>query len=49
MDMSAFEFGSWQLSSTRASFVLPLFCFVVIAAFGFRTRFAPGKIVKGGS
>jgi FHS family L-fucose permease-like MFS transporter len=49
MDMSAFAFGSWQLSSTRASFVLPLLCFVVIAAFGFRTRFAPEKIVKGGS
>ncbi len=37
MDMNAFQFGSMILSSTRASFVLPLLCFVVIALFGWRT------------
>ena len=37
MDMNAFNLGFMTLSSTRASFVLPLICFVVIAAFGFRT------------
>jgi MFS transporter, FHS family, L-fucose permease len=37
IDMDAFSFGSMVLSSTRASFVLPLICFVVIAVFGFRT------------
>jgi len=37
IDMDAFNFGSMVLSSTRASFVLPLICFVVIAVFGFRT------------
>ena len=37
MDQGAFNLGFMTLSSTRASFVLPLICFVVIAAFGFRT------------
>lgn len=37
MDMSAFHLGSLVLSSTRASFVLPLVCFLVIAHFGWRT------------
>ena len=37
MDMQAFNLGFMTLSSTRASFVLPLICFVVIAIFGFRT------------
>jgi L-fucose:H+ symporter permease len=37
MDMSAFNLGFMTLSSTRASFVLPLICFVVIAIFGLRT------------
>ena len=37
MDMDAFKLGFMTLSSTRASFVLPLICFVVIAIFGFRT------------
>jgi FHS family L-fucose permease-like MFS transporter len=37
MDKSAFDLGFMTLSSTRASFVLPLICFVVIAIFGFRT------------
>jgi len=37
MDMSAFNLGSLTLSSTRASFVLPFICFIVIAIFGFRT------------
>ncbi len=37
MDMDAFNLGFMTLSSTRASFVLPLICFVVIAIFGFRT------------
>ncbi len=37
MDMSAFNLGLFTLSSTRASFVLPAICFVVIAVFGYRT------------
>jgi fucose permease len=37
MDMNAFNLGFMTLSSTRASFVLPLVCFVVIAIYGFRT------------
>jgi FHS family L-fucose permease-like MFS transporter len=37
MDMEAFNLGFMTLSSARASFVLPLICFVVIAIFGFRT------------
>lgn len=37
MDMDAFNLGFMTLSSTRASFVLPLICFVVIALFGLRT------------
>ena len=37
MDQSAINLGFMELSSARASFVLPLICFVVIAIFGFRT------------
>jgi len=37
MDQDAFNLGFMVLSSTRASFVLPLLCFVVVAVFGFRT------------
>jgi len=37
MDMEAFDLGAMTLSSTRASFVLPLVCFVVVAIFGYRT------------
>lgn len=37
MDLNDFNLGLLTLSSTRASFVLPLICFVVIAIFGFRT------------
>lgn len=37
MDMSEFQLGSIMLSSTRASFVLPLICFLVIAHFGWKT------------
>lgn len=37
MDQNAINLGFMTLSSTRASFVLPLICFVVIAIFGFRT------------
>ena len=37
MDQSAINLGFMTLSSARASFVLPLICFVVIAIFGFRT------------
>jgi FHS family L-fucose permease-like MFS transporter len=37
MDMNAFNLGFMTMSSTRASFVLPLICFVVIAVFGLRT------------
>jgi len=37
MDQNAVDLGFMTLSSTRASFVLPLICFAVIAIFGFRT------------
>ncbi len=37
MDRPAFNFGFMTLSSTRASFLLPALCFVVIAIFGYRT------------
>jgi MFS transporter, FHS family, L-fucose permease len=37
MDMDTINLGFLTLSSTRASFFLPFICFVVIAAFGFRT------------
>jgi FHS family L-fucose permease-like MFS transporter len=37
MDMADFNLGFMTLSSTRASFVLPVICFVVIAIYGFRT------------
>ena len=42
MDREAFNLGFTVLSSTRASFVLPLICFVVIAIFGFRTSSVHG-------
>jgi len=35
MDKDAFDFGSFTISSTRVSFVLPLICFVVIAIYGY--------------
>lgn len=38
MDGEAIELGSMTLSSTRASFVLPLICFVVIAIYGFSMK-----------
>lgn len=37
MDQSAVNLGFMTLSSTRASFVLPWICFVVIALYGWRT------------
>lgn len=37
MDLNDFNLGFLSLSSTRASFVLPLLCFVVITIFGYRT------------
>ena len=37
MDLNDFNLGFMTLTSARASFVLPLICFVVIAIFGFRT------------
>ncbi|MGE4490229.1 MAG: L-fucose:H+ symporter permease [Kiritimatiellales bacterium] len=37
MDMPAFTLGFMTLSSVRASFILPIICFIVIAVFGFRT------------
>ncbi len=46
MDQSAFALGSMVLSSTRASFVLPLICFVVIAIFGWRTAVIHDKPTK---
>lgn len=44
MDMPTFELGSLVLSSTRASFVLPLICFLVIAHFGWRTSAVHDRI-----
>lgn len=38
MDMVAFSFGSFVLSSTRISFALPLICFIAIATYGFFNR-----------
>lgn len=37
MDQSALNLGFMVLDSVRASFALPLICFVVIAIFGYRT------------
>jgi FHS family L-fucose permease-like MFS transporter len=37
MDLPAFRLGGMVLSSARASFVMPLLCFAVIAVFGWRT------------
>jgi FHS family L-fucose permease-like MFS transporter len=37
IDMGSFDLGFVTLESVRASFVLPLVCFVVIAAYGYRT------------
>jgi FHS family L-fucose permease-like MFS transporter len=37
MDMSAFSIGSFVLSSTRASFGLPVLCFLVIGLYGWNT------------
>jgi FHS family L-fucose permease-like MFS transporter len=37
LDMDAINIGFTVLSSARASFVLPLICFIVIVVFGFRT------------
>jgi fucose permease len=37
MDQPALHLGFMTLSSTRASFLLPALCFVVVAIFGFRT------------
>ncbi|MBM3862532.1 MAG: L-fucose:H+ symporter permease [Verrucomicrobia bacterium] len=34
MDLPAFDFGAFTLSSTRVSFALPALCFVVIALYG---------------
>ena len=37
LDLPAFDLGFRDLSSVRASFVLPLICFIVIAFYGWRT------------
>jgi MFS transporter, FHS family, L-fucose permease len=37
MDRPAFHLGEMALSSARASFAVPLACFVVIALYGWRT------------
>jgi FHS family L-fucose permease-like MFS transporter len=37
IDLPAFDLGFRELSSIRASFVLPLICFIVIAIYGWRT------------
>lgn len=41
MDMNAWNLGVLTLSSTRASFLLPLICFVVIAVYGLRSSRTP--------
>jgi FHS family L-fucose permease-like MFS transporter len=38
IDLDIVSLGSVTLPAVRASFVLPLICFVVIAVFGFRTH-----------
>ena len=40
MDMEGFQLGPLLLSSIRASFVMPLICFAVVAWFGWRTMVA---------
>ncbi len=42
MDLNDFNLGFMTLSSTRASFVLPLICFIVIAIYGFRASLIHG-------
>ncbi|MCB1131180.1 MAG: MFS transporter, partial [Verrucomicrobiae bacterium] len=37
LDMPAFDLGFMELASVRASFALPLICFLVIAHYGWRT------------
>ena len=37
IDLPTFDLGFRELSSVRASFALPLICFVVIALYGWRT------------
>ena len=37
LDMPAFDLGFMELASVRASFFLPLICFMVIAHYGWRT------------
>lgn len=49
MDMNAFQIGSISLSSVRASFVLPLICFAVVAIFGWRTSVTHLKHVEAHS
>ncbi len=46
MDLNDFNLGFMTLTSVRASFVLPLICFVVIAIFGFRTSNIHGVLCK---
>lgn len=42
MDQGAWNLGFTVLSSVRASFILPLICFIVIGIFGFRTSHVHG-------
>ncbi len=37
LDLPAFDLGFRELTSVRASFALPLICFIVIALYGWRT------------
>jgi FHS family L-fucose permease-like MFS transporter len=37
IDLPTFDLGFRELSSVRASFTLPLICFIIIALFGLRT------------
>lgn len=39
LDLPPFDFGFTELSSVRASFLIPMVCFVFIAIYGFRTLF----------
>lgn len=39
IDLPPFDLGFMELASVRASFVLPLICFIVIAHYGWKTEF----------
>lgn len=47
IDLPAFDLGFIELASVRASFVMPLICFVVIALYGLRTYLVHHKDGEG--